>query len=69
MGVTDGEPYSASVITSTDSLILILTRDGFDSVIAGNEHIGIGLLPKIAGIISSRLRHTTGRLADLLANR
>ncbi|NNE38664.1 MAG: Crp/Fnr family transcriptional regulator [Gammaproteobacteria bacterium] len=68
MGVIDGEPFSASVITSTDSTVLIMTKSDFDTLTEKHETIGIKLLRKIAGIISSRLRSTTGRLADLLSN-
>jgi CRP/FNR family transcriptional regulator, cyclic AMP receptor protein len=68
MGVVDGKPFSASVIASTDSTILIITKDEFDTLIIGNEKLGVKLLRNIASIISSRLRKTTGRLADLLSN-
>jgi len=69
MGVVDGEPFSASVITSTDSTILIMTKRDFDILTEKNEKLGLRLLRKIAHIISARLRSTTGRLADLLSNR
>ena len=68
MGVIDGQPFSASVIASADSTILIITKDGFDTLINEHEKLGVRFLRKIAAIISSRLRSTTGRLADLLSN-
>ena len=69
MGVVDGQPFSASVIATQDSLVLLITRTDFDRLTIQHEKIGIKLLRKIAITISSRLRNTTGRLADLLANR
>ena len=68
MGVIDGEPFSASAIASSDSIILTITREDFERLIAQDEKLGVKLLRKIAAIISFRLRRTTGRLADLLAN-
>ncbi len=68
MGVIDGEPFSASVITSTESTVLIMTKNNFDTLTEKHKNLGIKLLRKIAGIISGQLRSTTGRLADLLSN-
>ncbi|MGK0297944.1 MAG: CRP/FNR family cyclic AMP-dependent transcriptional regulator [Gammaproteobacteria bacterium] len=67
MGVVDGQPFSASVITSADSMILMITKSDFDILITRHPNIGVRLLRKIAAIISSRLRSTTGRLADMLS--
>lgn len=69
MGVVDGQPFSASVIASQDSVVLMITRADFDRLIDQHEKIGIKMLRKIAVTISTRLRKTTGRLADLLANK
>ncbi len=68
MGVIDGEPFSASAIAASDSIVLTITGDDFEKLIAQDEKLGVKLLRKIAVIISLRLRRTTGRLADLLAN-
>ena len=69
MGVVDGQPFSASVIATQDSIILMITRQDFDKLTDQHEKIGIKLFKKIAATISSRLRNTTGRLADLMANK
>lgn len=69
MGVIDGHPFSASVIASQDSIVLMITRKDFDMLISQHGQIGIKLLKIIATTISSRLRNTTGRLADLMANK
>jgi len=69
MGVVDGQPFSASVIATQDSVVLMISRGDFDRLIEQHERIGVKLLRKIAVTISTRLRKTTGRLADLLANK
>ncbi len=67
MGVVDGQPLSATAVTSKDSTVLIITRDDFQNLMKKNSNLGVKVLLKIAEIISVRLRHTTGRLADILA--
>jgi CRP/FNR family cyclic AMP-dependent transcriptional regulator len=69
MGVVDGQPFSASVIATQDSVLLMISRGDFDRLTEQHERIGVKLLRKIAVTISKRLRKTTGRLADLLANK
>lgn len=69
MGVVDGQPLSASVIATQDSVVLMMTRQDFDRLVEQHHAIGIKLLRRIAVTISQRLRKTTGRLADLLAAR
>lgn len=67
MSVVDGKPLSASAISLSESTILIMTRDDFENLLSKNSNLGVKILYRIAGIISERLRTTTGRLADLLA--
>ena len=69
MGVVDGQPFSASAISSLDSVVLIITREDFDRLTDQHETLGVKLLRKISVTISSRLRNTTGRLADMMANK
>jgi CRP-like cAMP-binding protein len=52
-----------------DSVVLIITKEDFDTLTGKHEKLGVKLLRKIARTISSRLRSTTGRLADLLSNK
>ncbi len=66
MGVVDGEALSATAIASKDSVVLILSRTEFQNLVKSNDRLGIKLLWKLAKIISTRLRKTTGRLADTL---
>lgn len=67
MGVVDGQPLSASVIATQDSVVLIISKKDFDRLTEQHQQIGSKLLRRIAITISQRLRKTTGRLADLLA--
>lgn len=69
MGVVDGQPFSASAIASQDSIVLIISRDDFDQLTELHETLGVKLLRKISITISTRLRSTTGRLADLMATK
>ena len=69
MGVVDGQPLSASAVTSKDSVVLIITRTDFYNLMEKNSNLGVKILLKISKIISLRLRHTTGRLADLLSTK
>ncbi len=63
MALVDGEPRSASVIARKDAVLLILTEDNFERILAEHPQIGIKMLRKIAYLLSRRLRQTTGRLA------
>ena len=66
MGIIDGEPFSASAIASEDSVVLLITREDFEDIVAQNQELGNKLLWKMARILTARLRHTTKRLAALL---
>jgi len=66
MGIIDGEPFSASGIASEDSIVLLITREDFEDIINQNLELGNKLLWKLARILTSRLRHTTKRLAETL---
>jgi CRP-like cAMP-binding protein len=67
MGVVDGQPFSASAIATVNSVVMMITRDDFDRLTDKHETLGVKLLRKISVTISSRLRNTTGRLADMMA--
>jgi CRP/FNR family transcriptional regulator, cyclic AMP receptor protein len=69
MGIIDGEPFSASGIASEDSIVLLITREDFEDIVSQNLALGNKLLWKLARILTSRLRHTTKRLAELLTGK
>ena len=66
MGVIDGEVLSASALAATDSIVLLINGEEFENLVKDNEKLGIKLVWRIAKIISSRLRKTTGLLSDFL---
>lgn len=68
MGVIDGQPLSASVVTSEDAVVLVMTPQDFRNLTEKNSNLGVKILLHLSRIISLRLRHTTRRLADLLAS-
>lgn len=68
MGVIDGQPLSASAVTSHDSIVLVMTPEDFNNLMEKNSNLGVKILLHLSRIISLRLRHTTRRLADLLAS-
>ncbi len=65
MGILDGDPVSASAIASIDSVVFMISADDFKILVSENNALGVKLLWKIGEIISSRLRRTTGLLAEL----
>lgn len=69
MGIIDGEPFSASAIASTDSVVLLITKEDFEDIVKQNIELGNKLLWKLARILTARLRHTTKRLAELLTGK
>lgn len=66
MGVIDGQPLSASAVTSQDSIVLVMTPEDFNNLMEKNSNLGVKISLHLARIISLRLRQTTRRLADLL---
>ncbi|MDD2775650.1 MAG: cyclic nucleotide-binding domain-containing protein [Gallionella sp.] len=66
VSVIDDLPYSASLITESDSTILLMSRESFRQCIADNSIIGVRLLKVIARLLCARLRSTSGKLADYI---
>ena len=66
MGIIDGEPFSASAIASEDSIVLLITREDFEDITKQHIELGNKLLWKLSKILTTRLRQTTKRLAELL---
>ena len=65
MGILDGEPVSATAVSSVDSVVFIISGDEFKKLIFENEKIGVKFLWKIGQTISLRLRRTTSMLAEI----
>ncbi|MDR2877789.1 MAG: cyclic nucleotide-binding domain-containing protein [Chromatiales bacterium] len=66
MSMIDSMPYSATVIASASSTLVMLSRDNLQRVCEERPRVGNKLLWKISHLLSLRLRQTTGRLTDYL---
>ncbi|WP_456388166.1 Crp/Fnr family transcriptional regulator [Desulfolithobacter sp.] len=66
MSIIDKAPRSASVIARQPSVVIILTKKGFDILTKRYPSIGITLLKKIMRLLSLNMRRTSSRLADKL---
>ncbi len=56
---------SATATAIEDTEILTLSRGNFEKVIDTHPRIAVKILRNIAAIISTRLRYTSGRFADI----
>lgn len=66
ISLIDDLPYSASLVTESDSTILLMSRVSFRQCIADNSIIGVRLLKVIARLLCARLRSTSCQLADYI---
>ncbi|MDX9739871.1 MAG: cyclic nucleotide-binding domain-containing protein [Gammaproteobacteria bacterium] len=64
MSLIDGMPYSATVVASAVSTLVMLSRDNLQRICEERPRVGNRLLWKIGNLLSLRLRQTTGRLID-----
>lgn len=65
MSLVEDSPRSATATAIEDVEILILTRAGFETLLATHPQIGVKILRNIAKSLSKRLRFTSGRFADV----
>ncbi len=65
MSLIEESPRSATAVALDDVEILILTRQSFDTLLERNPQVGIKILKNIAKSLSTRLRYTSGRFADV----
>lgn len=66
MSMIDSMPYSATVVASAPSTLVMLSRDNMQRICEERPRVGNKLLWKISNLLSLRLRQTTGRLIDRL---
>lgn len=64
MSIIDKAPRSATVIARQPSVVIILTKKGFDILTERHPALGVTLLKKIMRLLSLNMRRTTSRLAD-----
>lgn len=66
MAVIDDFPRSATVRARKAGTLLILTREGFDSILEEHPRTGVKILKGLARLLSQNLRKTSSRLADYM---
>lgn len=64
--INDRLARSATARVIEDTELLILTKQSFDRIVLEYPRIAIKILQNIASSLSDRLRHTSGRFADIL---
>lgn len=68
MALIDGEPRSATCIAVESTVLLLLTKQGFQALSDKHAALALKLLLRITRLMSRRLRLTSGRLVDYLDN-
>lgn len=66
MTVIDGFPHSASVITTEDSEIALITKENLINITEQHPALGVKLLWQIAWQLSSRVRQASGQLVEYI---
>jgi len=66
MSVIDGLPYSATVKSSGNSKLILITKENFAKITEDHPRLGVKILWKFSQLLSLRLRQTSGKLIDLL---
>jgi len=64
MSIIDKAPRSASVIARQPTIVIILTKKGFDILTERYPAVGITLLKKVMRLLSLNMRRTSSKLAD-----
>ena len=66
MSIVDKSPRSASVIARQPTVVIILTKKGFDILTNNYPALGVTLLKKIMRLLSLNMRRTSSKLADTM---
>ena len=64
MSIIDKSPRSASVVARQPTVVIILTKKGFDILTQKYPTLGVTLLKKIMRLLSLNMRRTTSKLAE-----
>lgn len=64
MSVIDDFPHSATVISSENSEIALITKSNLKSITIKHPALGVKLLWQIASQLSARVRQASGKLVD-----
>lgn len=67
MSIIDGEPRSATCTTTSDSVILLLTKENYQRLLKERPALAVTIVSKIAKLMSQRLRALSGQFVEHLA--
>lgn len=56
LSALDGEPRSATIVSSTDSILIRIPRSGFDSLLASNSLAAYKLTLALTRVVTGRIR-------------
>ena len=65
MSVIDDQPRSATIVSSTNSELLLLTKSRLKAINKENPQLGLKFITGITKSISMKLRQTTSQYVDL----
>lgn len=66
LSLVDGEPRSATAHALEDSVVLVLTKAGYDKLSDDFPRLALQLLTRVTRTISQKLRQTSGILVEYL---
>lgn len=66
MSIIDQQPRSATCIAREDSLVLVLNRQNFETILNKHPELAVQLLSRLARLLSQRLRDQNVQMADFV---
>jgi CRP-like cAMP-binding protein len=66
MTFLDHQPHSATVVATSEAVVLLLTETGFQRLSEENPRLALKVMSRIGQLLSHRLRQTSGQLVDYL---
>jgi CRP-like cAMP-binding protein len=69
MGMIDGGKRSATATASTNTSVLVLSRNAFENMKQEKPRLALQVMTSLAKIESHRLRQTSGKLIELMTEK
>lgn len=66
MSIIDQQPRSATCLAREDSLVLVLSRQNFETILEKHPELAVQLLSRLAKLLSQRLRAQNIQMADFM---
>lgn len=66
MSLIDNEPRSATCIVKEESVVLVLSRQSYETIIKEHPHLALQIVSRIARQMSQRMRGLNGQLVEYL---